>query len=99
MTEHDPFNEPERAHPRARELMSESFFWDCVDEEAPFALARDRVVVLNASHPAVRAALAAAKRNAPVAAATLARLVLLSGARLDEERDLELLSRAAASET
>ncbi len=70
-----------------------------VDEEAPFALARDRVVVLNASHPAVRAALAAAKRDAPVAAATLARLVLLSGARLDEERDLELLSRAAASET
>lgn len=34
--EHDPFNEPEQAHPRARELMTEPFFWDCVDEEAPF---------------------------------------------------------------
>ena len=36
MREHDPFNEPETAHPRARELMSEAFLWDCVDEEAPF---------------------------------------------------------------
>ncbi|EMB17837.1 molybdate metabolism regulator [Rhodopirellula europaea] len=36
MTEHDPFNEPESAHPRARELMREPFFWDCVDEAAPF---------------------------------------------------------------
>ncbi len=36
MTEHDPFNEPETAHPRARELMRESLFWDCVDEGAPF---------------------------------------------------------------
>jgi uncharacterized protein YfeS len=35
-TEHDPFNEPEIAHSRARELMTEEFFWDCVDEEAPF---------------------------------------------------------------
>lgn len=35
-TDHDPFNEPETAHPRARELMDEEFFWDCVDEEAPF---------------------------------------------------------------
>jgi uncharacterized protein YfeS len=35
-TDHDPFNEPETAHPRARELMTEEFFWDCVDEEAPF---------------------------------------------------------------
>jgi uncharacterized protein YfeS len=34
--EHDPFNEPETAHPRARELMREPFFWDCVDESAPF---------------------------------------------------------------
>lgn len=34
--EHDPFNEPELAHPRARELMTEEFFWDCTDEEAPF---------------------------------------------------------------
>jgi len=34
--EHDPFNEPERAHPRARKLMTEEFFWDCADEEAPF---------------------------------------------------------------
>jgi uncharacterized protein YfeS len=33
---HDPFNEPELADPRARELMLESFFWDCADEEAPF---------------------------------------------------------------
>jgi len=36
MTDHDPFNEPEQAHPRARELMVEPFFWDCVDERAPF---------------------------------------------------------------
>jgi uncharacterized protein YfeS len=36
MKEHDPFNEPELAHPRARELMTEDFFWDCTDEEAPF---------------------------------------------------------------
>jgi Uncharacterized protein conserved in bacteria len=34
--EHDPFNEPETAHPRARELMPEEFFWHCEDEEAPF---------------------------------------------------------------
>ncbi|WP_442483540.1 molybdate metabolism regulator [Aeoliella sp. SH292] len=36
MTEHDPFNEPETAHPRARQLMREPMFWDCVDEGAPF---------------------------------------------------------------
>ena len=36
MSDHDPFNEPETAHPRARELMVETFFWDCVDERAPF---------------------------------------------------------------
>ena len=36
MSEHDPFNEPETAHPRARELMPEPVLWDCVDEEAPF---------------------------------------------------------------
>lgn len=36
MTDHDPFNEPETAHPRARELMREPMFWDCVDEGAPF---------------------------------------------------------------
>ena len=36
MSDHDPFNEPEKAHPRARKLMAEEFFWDCVDEEAPF---------------------------------------------------------------
>jgi uncharacterized protein YfeS len=35
-TDHDPFNEPQAAHPRARELMTEEFFWDCADEEAPF---------------------------------------------------------------
>jgi uncharacterized protein YfeS len=34
--DHDPFNEPEIAHPRARELMIEEFLWDCTDEEAPF---------------------------------------------------------------
>lgn len=34
--EHDPFNEPETAHPKARELMIEKFFWNCADEEAPF---------------------------------------------------------------
>lgn len=36
MSDHDPFNEPETAHPRARELMIEEILWDCVDEEAPF---------------------------------------------------------------
>ncbi len=36
MTDHDPFNEPEQAHPQARELMKEDFFWDCVNELAPF---------------------------------------------------------------
>ena len=36
MTDHDPFNEPDNAHPRARELMVEPLFWDCVDEGAPF---------------------------------------------------------------
>ncbi len=36
MSDHDPFNEPETAHPRARQLMTEEFFWDCTDEEAPF---------------------------------------------------------------
>jgi uncharacterized protein YfeS len=36
MSDHDPFNEPETAHPRARALMTEAFFWDCTDEEAPF---------------------------------------------------------------
>ncbi len=36
MTERDPFNEPETAHPRARELMREPLFWDCADEGAPF---------------------------------------------------------------
>lgn len=36
MTDHDPFNEPEIAHRRARELMQEPLFWDCVDEAAPF---------------------------------------------------------------
>ena len=34
--DHDPFNERELAHPRARELLVEDFFWDCADEEAPF---------------------------------------------------------------
>jgi len=36
MGDHDPFNEPKHSHPRARELMVEEFFWDCVDELAPF---------------------------------------------------------------
>jgi uncharacterized protein YfeS len=36
MSEHDPFNKPETAHPRARELMREPIFWDCLDEAAPF---------------------------------------------------------------
>ncbi|QDU54020.1 molybdate metabolism regulator [Aeoliella mucimassa] len=34
--EHDPFNEPELAHPRARELMTDNLFWDCADEGNPF---------------------------------------------------------------
>ena len=36
MTEHDPFNKPETAHPRAQELMIETLFWDCTYEAAPF---------------------------------------------------------------
>ncbi|MFO0913766.1 MAG: molybdate metabolism regulator [Pirellulales bacterium] len=36
MSDYDPFNEPETAHPRARQLMREPLFWDCVDETAPF---------------------------------------------------------------
>jgi uncharacterized protein YfeS len=36
MSNHDPFNEPETAHPRARQLMTEPFLWSCIDEEAPF---------------------------------------------------------------
>ena len=34
--DHDPFNEPKQRSKRSRELMKEDFFWDCVDEEAPF---------------------------------------------------------------
>ena len=36
MNDHDPFNDPETARPRARELMTEKVLWDCVDEDAPF---------------------------------------------------------------
>ena len=36
MCDHDPFNDPEIAHPRSRDLMPESFFWDCANEDAPF---------------------------------------------------------------
>ena len=36
MSDHDPFNEPESAHARARELMIEPLFWDCTDEGALF---------------------------------------------------------------
>ncbi|MEM7478622.1 MAG: molybdate metabolism regulator [Planctomycetota bacterium] len=36
MSDHDPFNEPDLAHPRSRELMRKGFFWDCVNELAPF---------------------------------------------------------------
>ncbi|MFN0058446.1 MAG: molybdate metabolism regulator [Planctomycetota bacterium] len=32
----DILGNPEAAHPRARELMTEDFFWDCMDEDAPF---------------------------------------------------------------
>jgi uncharacterized protein YfeS len=34
--DYDVLSDPEAAHPRARELMTEDFFWDCADEEAPF---------------------------------------------------------------
>jgi molecular chaperone HtpG len=64
------------------------------DEEAPFALARGRLVVLNRAHPAVRAAVDLAARDAGLAAAMLARLVLLSGGRLDEACDVALVTRA-----
>jgi len=36
MSDHNPFNEPETAHARARDLMVEPLFWDCTDEGAPF---------------------------------------------------------------
>ncbi|WP_035601048.1 molybdate metabolism regulator [Haloferula sp. BvORR071] len=36
MSDHDPFNQPEIAHPRSRDLMAEELFWDCADEDAPF---------------------------------------------------------------
>ena len=36
MSDHDPFNEPQQAHSKARELMPEAFFWDCTNEDAPF---------------------------------------------------------------
>ncbi len=34
--DYDPFNDPSTAHARAREMLLEPFFWDCVDEETPF---------------------------------------------------------------
>ena len=34
--EDDPFNNPDLAHPRARELMKEEIFWNCGDEAGPF---------------------------------------------------------------
>lgn len=34
--EHDPFNEPKQRSKRSCALMKEDFFWDCVDEDAPF---------------------------------------------------------------
>jgi uncharacterized protein YfeS len=34
--DHDPWNEPSQRHPRARDLMREETFWDCVNELAPF---------------------------------------------------------------
>jgi uncharacterized protein YfeS len=34
--DHDPWNEPSHRHPRANELMRDGFFWDCVNELAPF---------------------------------------------------------------
>ncbi|XZE21314.1 molybdate metabolism regulator [Pirellulaceae bacterium SH449] len=34
--EHDPFNEPKQRSRRSSALMKEDFFWDCVDEDAPF---------------------------------------------------------------
>ncbi len=33
--DHDPWNDPEQRHPRARELLADEL-WDCVDEDAPF---------------------------------------------------------------
>lgn len=34
--DHDPFNDPEVRHPRARALMSDEALWDCVSDTAPF---------------------------------------------------------------
>ena len=34
--DHDPWNEPSHRHPRAQKLASDEWFWDCVDELAPF---------------------------------------------------------------
>ncbi|MEO7101269.1 MAG: molybdate metabolism regulator [Luteolibacter sp.] len=36
MSDRDPFNYPQQAHPKARDLMREIFFWDCAEEDAPF---------------------------------------------------------------
>jgi uncharacterized protein YfeS len=34
--DHDPWNEPSHRHSRANQLMRDEFFWDCVNELAPF---------------------------------------------------------------
>jgi len=34
--DHDPWNEPSNRHPRASEQMRDEFFWECVNELAPF---------------------------------------------------------------
>ena len=34
--EHDPFNNPRQRSKRSCELMTEEYFWDCVDEDSPF---------------------------------------------------------------
>ena len=34
--DHDPFNDPEARHPRARQLMVDEALWDCVSDAAPF---------------------------------------------------------------
>jgi uncharacterized protein YfeS len=34
--DHDPWNEPSRRHPRARQLVDDEALWDCANELAPF---------------------------------------------------------------
>ncbi|HWE97710.1 MAG TPA: hypothetical protein VG269_27390 [Tepidisphaeraceae bacterium] len=34
--DHDPFNNPDKRHPRAREIMSDESLWSCSNDASPF---------------------------------------------------------------